>query len=66
MLEINAAAEKVTHCLSKTFFFDKVTIFDVIERDNMLVFPNSFAVNNGLPSIHIPPSKKTKENCDFI
>ena len=66
MFETNIVAEEIkAHIVRTKHFFGKVTIFDIIKRDNMLIFPNSFIVKNGLPNILIQPSKKTKEKCDF-
>jgi hypothetical protein len=62
MFETYIVAEKnKTHVLCPKHFFGKVTIFDLIKRDNMLIFPNPFVVNNALPNIPIQPSKKQKK-----
>ena len=62
MFQTNCAAEKKIHIVFPKYFFDKFTIFDIIKGDNMLIFPDSFVVNIGLPNIPIPPSKKQKKN----
>ena len=63
MFETNTATEKnKRNIVCPKHIFGKVTIFDIIKRDNMPKFPNSFEINNSLPNIPIQPSKKQKKN----
>jgi hypothetical protein len=58
MFERNIAAEKgKTHLVCPRHIFGKVTILGIIKRDNMLILPNFFVVNNGLRTY---PSNQVK------